>query len=52
MMAQWCLDHYWMTFIIVMFLIYCIATIIGNILTVKNNKLKLRASEILKELSK
>lgn len=45
-MKEWCLIHPWMTLFIIGFVVLCITSIVENILTVINNKLKIRQLEI------
>jgi len=37
-MEEFILKHYWMTFWIIIFFIYCVGTTINNILIITNNK--------------
>lgn len=46
MIANWCIQHPWMTFIIVLFLISMIGSLIEEILNVINNKTKLKEKEL------
>jgi len=39
-MKEWCLTHYWMTFWIIMSLIYVVSIIVNNILIIIHEKNK------------
>ena len=42
-MKEWCMIHYNMTFWIIIFFLYLLFAAVDNILTVLNNKIKLKA---------
>jgi len=48
-MKEWCLEHYWMTFIIVYVVVISARLLINNILNIINNKTKVKlVSELCK----